>query len=153
MGAPELGVVLVMEVVMLGESSEHDGMEEGQDDAVLGESQELDTGNMSGGMSPIGPPGLPGPPNCPPLGPPIIPPGGIGGLLPIIGGPLGPPGIMPGEGTRGGPPKPIGGPGKDWLLLSLGLFGEGPIMCGAIILCCCPCIMFFIIFGYFADTF
>ena len=78
-------------------------------------------------------------------------PGPIG-LFPIIGGPLGP-GPMPGEGTLGPPASPMGGPGRGWLLLSLGLFGEGPIMCGAIILCCCPCIMFFIMFGYFADTF
>ena len=88
----------------------------------------------------------------PPLGPimPPGPPGPIGfiGLLPIIG-PLGPP--MPGDPLLG-PPKLTGPPGKG-ILLSFGLLGEGPIMWGAIILFCWPCIMFFIMFGYLADTF
>ena len=121
-----------------------------------------------GPLGPIGPmfissgpgPGLPGPPIGPPLGP-IMPPGpamgppgptmpGPIGLLPIMG-PLGP-GPMPGAGPLAPMPGPIGGPGKGWLL-SFGLLGEGPIMCGAIILFIWPCCMFFIMFGYLADTF
>ena len=168
-GSPELFVVMGAVVVIEGE---------GTGTLVWGELHELEVGilpglapprspSCPGGPPPIGLMGPLGPigpmfmssgkgplgPMGPPLGP-IMPPGppgpmGFMGLFPIIG-PLGPPMFM-GEALLG-PPKLTGAPGNG-MLLSFGLFGEGPIMCGAIILFCWPCIMFFIMFGYLADTF
>ena len=38
-------------------------------------------------------------------------------------------------------------------MVSFGLFGLGPIMWGAIILCCWPCMIVFIMLGCLAATF
>ena len=97
---PSLAVVVVVEVVRLGDSMEQEGRLEGR--LVSGES-DIELGPGGPGlesslvgppdlMGPLGPmfmsggPGLPGP-NCP-LGPII--PAGPRGLLDIIGGPRGP---------------------------------------------------------------
>jgi len=144
-GSPELFVVIGAVVVIEGESREQAAM------LVWGELHELETGRWLGLAPPRSPSG-PGPPPIgligplgpigpifissgkgplgpigPPLGP-IMPPGppgpmGFIGLLPIIG-PLGPP--IPGDALLG-PAKLTGPPGKG-ILLSFGLFGEGPIM-------------------------